>query len=93
MKLSGKTLQNLLTLNKEIFCCTFRPGYKKRVPGQGMPLMSDANKYGDLIIEFDVEYPRGLNSDQKLYIREALIHQQDSKKQNQHRRKNATDAD
>ncbi|CAF1135927.1 unnamed protein product [Adineta ricciae] len=70
-----------------------RPGYKKRIPGQGMPLMSDADKYGDLIIEFDVEYPRGLNSDQKLYIREALIHQQDNKKQNQHRRKNATYAD
>jgi len=46
-----------------------------------MPLMKDPDKYGDLIIEFDVEYPRGLNPDQKLYIKEALI---DNKKQHHH---------
>ncbi|UJR28275.1 hypothetical protein I4U23_009525 [Adineta vaga] len=72
-----------------------RPGYKKRIPSQGMPLMSNPDKYGDLIIEFDVEYPQKLNSDQKLYIREALIHNPNDKKQhqqqqNQHRRKNNT---
>ena len=49
-----------------------------------MPLMSDPEKYGDLVIEFDVEYPHGLNSDQKLYIKEALVNNQHTKKQGNH---------
>jgi DnaJ-class molecular chaperone len=59
-----------------------------------MPLMSDPDKYGDMIIEFDVEYPNGLSSDQKLYIKEALINNQHTKKphqqQNQNRKKAVT---
>jgi DnaJ-class molecular chaperone len=66
----------------------FRPGFKKRMPGQGMPLMTDPDKYGDMIIEFDVEYPNGLNTDQKLYIKEALINNQNNKKQHQHQQQN-----
>ncbi len=57
-----------------------------------MPLMSNPDKYGDMIIEFDVEYPTGLNSDQKLFIKEALINNQNNKKQHQqqnHNRKKA----
>ncbi|CAF0816804.1 unnamed protein product [Rotaria sp. Silwood1] len=61
-----------------------RPGYKKRIPDHGMPLMTDSDKYGDLIIEFDVIYPYGLNPDQKLYIKEALINNQNNKKHQQH---------
>ncbi|CAF2395747.1 unnamed protein product [Rotaria sp. Silwood2] len=61
-----------------------RPGYKKRIPAHGMPLMTDPDKYGDLIIEFDVVYPYGLNPDQKLYIKEALINDQNNKKHQQH---------
>jgi len=52
-----------------------------------MPLMSNPDKYGDMIIEFDVEYPTGLNSDQKLYIKEALINNHNNKKQQNHNRK------
>jgi DnaJ-class molecular chaperone len=62
-----------------------------------MPLMSNPDKYGDMFIEFDVEYPNGLNSDQKLYIKEALINNQSNKKQhqqqNQHRKKAVTNND
>ncbi len=65
----------------------FRPGFKKRIPGQGMPLMSNPDKYGDMIIEFDVEYPTGLDSDQKSYIKEALVNNQNTKKQ-QHQQQN-----
>lgn len=55
-----------------------------------MPLMSDPDKYGDMIIEFEVEYPTGLNSDQKLYLKEALVNNQHTKKQHQsHNRKKA----
>lgn len=46
--------------------------------------MSNPDKFGDMIIEFDVEYPHGLNSDQKLYIKEALVFNQNNKKQQQH---------
>jgi DnaJ-class molecular chaperone len=68
----------------------FRPGFKKRIPGQGMPLMSNPDKYGDMIIEFDVEYPTGLDIDQKSYIKEALVNNPNTKKQHhqqQHNRK------
>jgi len=46
--------------------------------------MLNPDKFGDMIIEFDVEYPSGLNSDQKLYIKEALINNVNNKKQQQH---------
>ncbi|CAF1542969.1 unnamed protein product, partial [Adineta ricciae] len=74
-----------------------KPGYKRRIPGQGMPLMSNPEKYGDLIIEFDVEYPNSLNSDQKLYIKEALINNPPAKKahhqHNQQKKKPAANND
>jgi len=77
-----------LIILKNKFYTFFRPGFKKRIPGQGMPLMSNPDKYGDMIIEFDVDYPNALNSDQKLFIKEALINNQNNKKQNQHQNQN-----
>ena len=60
-----------------------------------MPLMSNPDKYGDMIIEFDVDYPNRLDSDQKEAIKEALVHTQIHKKQyqqqNQYRKKVVTD--
>lgn len=56
-----------------------------------MPLMKDPEKYGDLIIEFDVEYPQKLNRDQKLYIKEALISSTVRKQHIQHQKANMTD--
>ena len=59
--------------------------------------MSNPEKYGDLIIEFDVEYPNSLNSDQKLYIKEALISNPPTKKahhqHNQQKKKPAANND
>ncbi len=52
--------------------------------------MKDPDKYGDLIIEFDIQYPRGLTSDQKLYIKEALIINK-KPHHHQHKKKNLTD--
>ena len=55
-----------------------------------MPLMSDPDRFGDMLIEFDVEYPHALHTDQKDAIKEALIYHQNSKKQqpnNQNRKK------
>lgn len=50
-----------------------QPGYQKRIPHHGMPLMSNPEKFGDLIIEFEIEYPRTLTSWQKSLIKRALV--------------------
>ena len=66
------------------------PGYRKRIPNQGMPLMRNPDTYGDLLIEFDIEYPSTLNADQKSLIKEALLGEQNGKRQslqNQSRRR------
>lgn len=72
----------------ELTCFCSRPGYKKRIPGHGMPLMTDPDKYGDIIIDFVVEYPIGLSPDQKLFIKEALINYPNHKKQQQQQHAN-----
>ena len=38
-----------------------------------MPFIEDPSKKGDLIIEFDIEYPHSLHPDSKEYIRRALL--------------------
>jgi len=48
------------------------PHTRKRVPGKGMPI-KNSSSYGDLIVEFDVQFPRKLNSNQKKKIREANL--------------------
>ena len=38
-----------------------------------MPIVEDPNQKGDLVIEFDIEFPKYLNSDSKDFIKKALI--------------------
>ena len=38
-----------------------------------MPFVDDPNKKGDLVVEFDIEFPKSLNSQSKDYIKRALI--------------------
>lgn len=38
-----------------------------------MPHVDNPNKKGDLIIEFDIEFPQSLGPDSKEYIRRALL--------------------
>lgn len=52
----------------------FRPGYTKVVPGEGMPVSADPTKKGDLVIEFDIEFPTSLTPDRKDLIKKALLH-------------------
>ena len=59
-------------LNGHTFC-TFRPGYTKVVPGEGMPLSADPQKKGDLVIEFDIEFPTSLTPDRKDLIKKSLL--------------------
>merc|ERR1711894_500359 len=49
-----------------------KPGYLKIVPGEGMPLTKDASKKGDLVIEFDIEFPTTLSPERKEWVGRAL---------------------
>ncbi len=51
---------------------SFRPGYTKKVPGEGMPITKNPVQKGDLVIEFDIEFPTSLTPDRKDLIRHAL---------------------
>lgn len=51
-----------------------RPGYTKLVPGEGMPFTNDPGQKGDLVIEFDIEFPTRLTPDGKELVRRALLH-------------------
>jgi len=50
-----------------------KPGYTKRVPGEGMPISTDPSKKGDLVIEFDIEFPNSLSPARKELIQRALL--------------------
>ena len=52
---------------------SFRPGYQKIVPGEGMPISKDPNTKGDLIIQFNIEFPNQLNPEQKRMLKDALL--------------------
>ena len=47
------------------------PTYTKRVKGEGMPIIG-GDGCGDLILDFNVVYPRSLDETQKEQIRSAL---------------------
>lgn len=49
-----------------------QPGYEKIITGEGMPLLDEPGKRGDLIIRFRVRYPNMLTQAQKLQLKSAL---------------------
>ena len=48
------------------------PGYRKTVTGEGMPHANDPTKKGDLIIEFNLDFPHLLTPEKRSLIRKAL---------------------
>ena len=56
--LDGRTLP--IAVNEVV-----RPGMQKTVPGEGMPLVADPSRRGNLIISFDIAFPEALSEDQK----------------------------
>ncbi|XP_014678884.1 PREDICTED: dnaJ homolog subfamily B member 13-like [Priapulus caudatus] len=51
-----------------------QPGYTKRVPGEGMPTTcKQVGSKGQLIIEFNINFPTRLSQEQKQLLRKALI--------------------
>ncbi|XP_039600208.1 dnaJ homolog subfamily B member 13 [Polypterus senegalus] len=48
------------------------PKYTKVVPGEGMPISSNSEEKGNLIIQFDIRFPQKLNAERKRIIKQAL---------------------
>ncbi|KAM6292271.1 dnaJ homolog subfamily B member 13-like [Porphyrio hochstetteri] len=49
------------------------PKYCKVVPGEGMPLLQDPRRKGDLLIHFNVCFPKSLTPEKKLLLKRALL--------------------
>ncbi|KAJ8315625.1 hypothetical protein KUTeg_007775 [Tegillarca granosa] len=78
--LTGCTVE-IVTLDERILHIPIndiiKPGYTKVVPGEGMPISTDCNDpklKGDLVIEFDIEFPTSLTPDKKDLVKRALLH-------------------
>lgn len=73
--LTGTTVE-IFTLDERIIHIPIndiiKPGYTKQVPGEGMPISSDPTKKGDLIIEFNIEFPTSLTPEKKQLVQKAL---------------------
>jgi len=41
------------------------PGFSKTVPNEGMPVLGGGGSYGDLIVFFDIEFPKKLDEEEK----------------------------
>lgn len=50
-----------------------RPGYKKVVQREGMPHPDDPNQYGNLIIEFEIDFPNSMTPGKKYLIRKCRL--------------------
>ncbi|KAK2162917.1 hypothetical protein NP493_1496g00014 [Ridgeia piscesae] len=70
------TVIEVLTLDDRLLSIPINdivdPSYRKEVPGEGMPISGQPDKRGDLIIEFDINFPSKLVPFQKELIRRAL---------------------
>lgn len=56
-------------MNKQ-YCC--RPDYAKTISGEGLPLVEDSERRGDLIIDFNIEFPAYLSAVSKNYVQKAF---------------------
>ena len=70
----SKLFSGLLDVDGNILPCFNRPGYQKIVPSEGMPISKDPNTKGNLIIQFNIEFPSQLNPEQKRLLKEALLY-------------------
>lgn len=49
-----------------------KPKTSKRIQGEGLPIPKAPNKRGDLIIDFDIQFPDRLSENAKRVIADAL---------------------
>lgn len=52
------------------------PFYEKFIPGEGMPLAKKPGQKGDLIIRFHILFPKYLNGEKRVKIRELLANEE-----------------
>ena len=57
-----------------------------------MPFVEDFSKKGDLVVEFDIEFPKSLNPDSKELLKKALIPNAHKKEDNGKPKKSAIPA-
>jgi len=73
--LCGTTL-SILTLDARTLAIAVNqivhPGFVQRVVGEGMPLAKDPTKRGDLLIEFEISFPKVLTPAQKQALAKIL---------------------
>lgn len=48
------------------------PGFVQRCAGKGLPLPKTPERYGDLIVTFDIQFPKSLSWDQRRILTECL---------------------
>ena len=53
-------------------CLSCSPGYTKVVKGEGVPVSNNTTERGDLIIEFNIVFPKQLSPEQKELLTKAL---------------------
>lgn len=72
--LSGTTVQ-VVTLDNRTLNIPINeivsPGYQKIVPNEGMPARPASSK-GNLVIRFNIKFPKSLSSQQKEAVKRAL---------------------
>ncbi|XP_071989953.1 dnaJ homolog subfamily B member 13 [Engystomops pustulosus] len=74
--LTGCTVE-VVTLDERILNIPINdivhPKYSKLVPGEGMRTSSDLSVKGDLILQFDIQFPEHLTPQKKQLLRKALL--------------------
>lgn len=53
------------------------PSSAKLVKGEGMPISKEPGQKGDLLVKFDIQFPRSLTADQKAQLRALLGEQEE----------------
>uniref|UniRef100_A0A8C4ZD33 DnaJ heat shock protein family (Hsp40) member B1b n=1 Tax=Gadus morhua TaxID=8049 RepID=A0A8C4ZD33_GADMO len=51
-----------------------RPGMKRRITGEGLPLAKSPGRRGDLVVEFEVKFPESLSASARGTISQVIVH-------------------
>lgn len=55
-----------------VFKDVIRPGMRRKVPGEGLPLPKTPDKRGDLVIEFEVVFPERIPQTSRTVLEQVL---------------------
>lgn len=55
-----------------MFKDVIRPGMRRKVPGEGLPLPKTPDKRGDLVIEFEVVFPERIPQTSRTVLEQVL---------------------